>query len=88
MIYYELYLPDEKRSCSVGIIKPALMPEWYLKMALNHILINDGKTISWVALYIVLIFFVPAVTGCLLLCFAFFGIGAIKRKLRNKQEMI
>lgn len=88
IIYYELYLPDEKRSCSVGIIKPALMPEWYLKMALNHILINDGKTISWGALYIFLRFFVPTVTGCLVLWFAFFGIGAIKRKLRNKQEMI
>jgi hypothetical protein len=67
MIYYEIYVPDDHRSYTVTIKKPAFMPTWYLRTALNHILINEGNTIPWGKLYMFLFFFIPTVTGCLVL---------------------
>ena len=57
MIYYEIYVPDDHMSYTVTIKKPALMPTWYLRTALNHILINEGNTVPWGKLYMFLFFF-------------------------------
>lgn len=80
MIYYEIYVPDDHMSYTVTIKKPALMPTWYLRTALNHILINEGNTVPWGKLYMFLFFFITTVTGCLVLWISFFGKSIYKKK--------
>jgi hypothetical protein len=67
MIYYEIVVPDDDLHYTVGVKKSALMPTWYLRMALDHILISDGNTIPWGKLYIFMLSFIPAVAGCLVI---------------------
>ncbi len=67
MIYYEIYDPADARTYTVCLKKPALMPTWYLRMALDHILINDGNTLPWGKLYIFMLSVIPAVAGCLVI---------------------
>ena len=43
------------------------MPTWYLRMALDHILINEGNTLPWGKLYIFMLLFIPTVAGCLVI---------------------
>lgn len=86
VVYYEIYLPDEGSFYTVGLIKPALMPKWYLRTALDNILLNDGNTIVWGMLYVVPCFFILAVTGCLLLWVIIFGRNIFKNMRLKKQE--
>lgn len=68
MIYYEIYDPADARTYTACLKKPALMPTWYLRMALDHILINEGNTLPWGKLYIFMLLFFPTVAGCLVIC--------------------
>ena len=53
---YELYLPDEENTYVLIVEKPLLMPKWYLKWAINTIILNDKLIVSPGLIYQVVLF--------------------------------
>ena len=64
---YELYLPDEEETYELTVKKPFLMPKWYLKWAVNTVMLNDRIIVSPGLIYNIVLFVMLTVPICILI---------------------